>query len=64
VTNPTTHYLGKGVLCVGIIAVIAGVITHFTGDFLLPAPLWCALGIPMAVIGGILMKCGLTKNGG
>jgi hypothetical protein len=62
VTNPTTHYLGRGVGGAGIIAIIVGITTHFTGDFLLPASAWCALGIPITVIGGILMRNGLTKN--
>jgi hypothetical protein len=63
VTNPTTHYLGRGVLCVGIVAIAVGIITHFTGDFILPASAWCAFGIPTAVIGWIFLQSGLTKNG-
>ena len=62
VTNPTTFHLGRGVGCIGIIAIVVGVITHFTGDFLIPALAWCALGVPIMVIGGILMRSGLTKN--
>jgi hypothetical protein len=62
VTNPTTHYLGRGVLAVGIIAIVTGVVTHFTGDIILPAPAWCALGVPTAFIGWVLLKSGLTKN--
>jgi hypothetical protein len=63
VTNPTTYHLGRGIVCGGIIAIIIGVITHFTGDCLLPAPAWCALGIPTTVIGEIFRRNGLTKNG-
>jgi hypothetical protein len=62
VTNPTTHFLGRGVLTVGIIEIIVGVVTHFTGDLLLPADAWCALGIPTAVVGFIFFRNGLTKN--
>ena len=62
VTNPTAHFLGRGVFCVGIIAIAVGVITYFTGDILLPALAWCALGVPTVFIGWILMKSGLTKN--
>ena len=62
VTNPTTYHLGRSVGCAGILAIIVGIITYFTGDILLPAPLWCVLGIPATVIGGIFMKNGLTKN--
>jgi hypothetical protein len=64
ITNPTIYYLGLSVVCVGIIAIIVGIITHFTGDFFLPASLWCVIGMPTAVIGGILIPFGLTKNGG
>jgi hypothetical protein len=62
VTNPTTYYIGLSVACAGIVAIIAGIVTHFTGDFLLPASAWCALGIPTAAVGGILVPFGLTKN--
>jgi hypothetical protein len=62
VTNPTTHYLGRGVLAVAIIAIITGIITHFTGDVLLPAPIWCVFGVPTGFIGWVFMKSGLTKN--
>jgi len=62
VTNPTTHYLGRGIVCVGIIAISVGIITYFTGDLLIPASAWCVLGIPITVIGGIFMRNGITKN--
>ena len=62
ITNPTTYHLGRGVVCAGMIEIIVGIMTHFTGDILLPAFAWCALGIPTMVIGGILVKCGLTKR--
>jgi hypothetical protein len=62
VTNPTTYHLGQGVICAGIMAIIVGIITHFTGDFFLPASLWCVLGVPTMVIGAIFMRNGLTKN--
>lgn len=62
VTNPTTHYLGRGVLGLGIIAIGVGVITHFTGDMFLPAPMWCALGVPVMFVGWVLLRSGLTKN--
>jgi len=62
VTNPTTHYLGRGVFGVGISAILTGLITHFTGDILLPAAAWGAFGVPTVFIGGILMKCGMTRN--
>jgi hypothetical protein len=62
VTRPTTFYLGRGIGCIGIIAISVGIITYFTGDFLIPALAWCALGIPITVIGGIFMRNGITKN--
>ena len=62
VTNPTSYVLGQGVLCVGIMAIAASVITYFIGDFLMPATAWCAFGIPTSVVGGIVMGSGLTRN--
>jgi hypothetical protein len=62
VTNPTVYYLGRGVLGVGILAIIAGAITHFTGELLIPAAGWCVFGLPPILIGIIMMKSGLTKN--
>lgn len=64
ITNPTIYYLGLSVVCVGIIAIIVGIITYFTGDIILPASIWCVIGMPTTVIGGILIPFGLTKNGG
>jgi hypothetical protein len=61
VTNPTTYYIGLSVACVGILAIVVGSLTYFTGDVLLPASAWIALGIPTAAIGGILIPFGLTK---
>jgi hypothetical protein len=62
VTNPTTYNLGRGVLCAGIVAILVGIVTHFTGDVLIPALGWCAFGVPTIVIGGIFMTNGLTKR--
>jgi len=62
VTNPTTYYLGLGVLCAGVATTCVGVITYFTGDLYMPPPGWCAVGMPTSVIGGILMPFGLTKR--
>jgi hypothetical protein len=61
VTNPTCFHLGWGVITLGIIAIILAIITHFTGDFFLPASAWPAVGVPAIVIGGIFVRSGLTK---
>jgi len=62
VTNPTTYHLGQSIVCVGIIAIIVGIITYFTGDILIPALAWCAFGGLAMVIGTIFMRNGLTKT--
>jgi hypothetical protein len=62
ITNPTVYTLGRGVFGAGIMAIIVGIITHFTGDLLIPGFGWCAFGLPTVVIGAILMKAGLTKR--
>ena len=62
VTNPTIYHLGRGVGGVGTMAIIVGIVTHFTGDLIIPATAWCVLGMPPVVIGGIFMACGLTKR--
>ena len=62
VTNPTTYYIGLSVAFAGIVAIIFGIITSFTGDILLPASGWCALGVPTAGTGGVLMPFGLTRQ--
>ena len=61
ITNPVCYHLGHGVSFMGIMIIAMGIITHFTGDFVLPALAWCALGIPTSVVGGIFISCGLTK---
>jgi hypothetical protein len=62
ITNPTSFHLGRSVLIGGIIAITAGVITHFAGEFLMPPSAWIVLGAPPIFIGWIIMRSGLTKN--
>ena len=62
VTNPTSYYLGRIVLGLGIIVFCTGVITNFTGDFLFPAMIWCALGTLTSVIGFFLWRSGVRRN--
>ena len=62
ITNPTSFNLGRGILLVGIIAILLGVITYFTGDFLMPTLIWCAAGAVTVVIGLIVRASGLTKR--
>ncbi len=62
VTNPTSFYLGRGVLIVGIVAIVIGAVSFFLGDFVLPAPAWIALGAPTIFIGVVVMISGLRKN--
>lgn len=62
ITNPTSYYLGRAVLCVGIIAIIVGLITFFAGDFLMPASGWVVAGIGPTFIGWVVMRSGVTKN--
>jgi hypothetical protein len=64
ITNPTAYSLGVWVIWAGAITIIVGIITQFTGDIVLPASAWCALGMPTTVIGVIFMRSGLTKNSG
>jgi hypothetical protein len=62
IVNPTSFFIGRSVLSVGMIAIVVGVVTHFTGDFLLPSSLWIAVGIPTAVAGGLVLWSALRKN--
>ncbi len=62
VVNPTSFFIGRSILAVGIIAIAVGVITHFTGDFLMPVNLWIALGVPTAPAGAAVMWSALRKN--
>jgi len=62
VANPTTHLLGRLVFGLGITAIIIGVITLYTGDFLMAPSGWVAIGIPPSVIGVILTRSALRKN--
>ena len=62
VTNPTSYHLGRGILIVGIIAIAVGGITQFTEDFIVPAAIWIAVGVPTIFIGWIVMRSGVRKN--
>ena len=61
VTNPATYNLGRVIACAGVVALIIGITTQFTADLLIPASAWCAFAIPIMVVGGILVACGVTK---
>ncbi len=62
VVNPTSYFIGRAVLAVGVVWITLGVITHFTGDFLLPANLWIAMGVPTAPAGAFVMWSAVRKN--
>jgi hypothetical protein len=62
VTNPTSYFLGRSILIVGLIAIALGGITYFAGDFLMPAAAWAVCGLPPTFIGWIIMRSGLRKN--
>jgi len=62
VTNPTTYNLGRVIIGAGVLSIIVGGVTCFTGDLFMPAMAWCAAGTPTLVIGGILVGNGLTKR--
>jgi hypothetical protein len=61
VTNPTAYHLGRSIAGFGALLVAVGIVTSFTGDFLLPAMLWCALGVPVCVIGIFFLLGGVTR---
>jgi hypothetical protein len=61
VTNPTVFHLGRGIVITGAVAMVVGVVTCYTGDFLMPALAWCAWAVPTIVIGTIFIYSGLTK---
>ena len=62
VTNPTSYFLGRGILIGGAIAIGVGGITYFAGDFLMPAMAWVICGLPPTFIGWTIMRSGLRKN--
>ncbi len=62
VVNPTIFFIGRSVLGMGLIAIVLGIVTQFTGDFLVPANLWVAFGIPATVAGAIVTHSALRKN--
>ncbi len=61
VTNPTAFHLGCGIVFFGILSLVTGVITCFTGEFLIPAQVWIAAAVPTTFIGGLLIACGVTR---
>ncbi len=62
VANHTTHFLGRSVFLLGVTSIIIGVITLYTDNFLMAPSGWVAIGIPVGVIGLIMMISSLRKN--
>jgi uncharacterized membrane protein YczE len=62
ITNPTSYFLGRGILIVGLIVMGIGGTTYFTGDFLMPAMAWLICGLAPTFIGWTIMRSGLRKN--
>jgi hypothetical protein len=61
ILRPATFLLGRSILLLGLGALIVGVVTYFTGEFLLPANAWLAAAIPTSAIGGILVGSSVTR---
>lgn len=62
VVNPTSFFIGSSVLGVGIVVIALGIITQYTSDFLLPALVWVACGVPAVGAGVIMMFSALRRN--
>jgi hypothetical protein len=61
VIHPAAYYLGHCVVILALIVITIGVVTHFKGEFLMPAKAWFAAAIPTAGIGGVLIVSSVTR---
>jgi hypothetical protein len=59
VVNQTLRDLGLAIMGVGLLAVLGGIVTSFSEDFILPSPAWCVLGVILVVVGGVILLSGL-----
>ena len=62
VANPTLFHFGRGVACAGLVAITAGGVSYLACDFLGPAGIWCAVGVP-ALVAGIIMAVNGVRKG-
>jgi hypothetical protein len=62
VANATTFFLGRSVFLLGVTSVIIGLITLYTENLFMAPSGWIAIGIPVGVIGLIMMISSLRRN--
>ena len=62
ITNPTLYWIGKAIVCLGIVAINFGIVTYITGDFIVPPSGWGVLGLVIIVTGVIIGSCGIRRN--
>ena len=61
VIHPVAFDLGRSILFLGTIVIVIGVVTCFSGAFLMPTLAWFAAAVPTLAIGGILVGCSVTR---
>jgi hypothetical protein len=61
IIHPAAFNLGRCIIVLGVLAVIVGVVTSYTGQFFEPPSVWFAAAVPTIGIGGAFVACSMTR---
>ncbi len=61
IIHPAAFNLGRCVIGLGVLGIIAGAVTSYTGPFFLPPSVWFAGAVPTIGIGGAFVACSMTR---
>jgi hypothetical protein len=61
IIHPVAYSLGRFIIVLGVLALIVGAVTSYTGQFFVPPSIWFAGSVPTIGIGGAFLACSMTR---
>ena len=61
IIHPAAFNLGRLIIALGVLAVVAGAVTSYTSQFFVPPSIWFAAAAPTIGIGGAFLACSMTR---
>jgi hypothetical protein len=61
IIHPAAFNLGRLIIVLGVLALIVGVVTSYTGELFILPSLWFAGAVPTIGVGGVFVACSMTR---
>ncbi len=61
IIHPAAFNLGRCIVALGVLGLIAGAVTSYTGQFFVPPSIWFAGSVPTIGVGGAFLACSMTR---